>query len=93
MIFKFLNFQKELEKEYKAMDSIVEQLSFLNNDRRPLWIVLLEELDRTAQIFTWKDGKIVLNKRGIPVVNLGKILTNLPKIIAYIGKILSLVKG
>ena len=93
MIFKILNFQKEFEKEYKAMDNIVKDLNLLNADKRPLWLVLLEEMDKNTQIFTWENGFIKLNKRGFPVVNLSKLLANLPRIIAYIAKILTLAKG
>ena len=90
MLNIFRDRQKQFEDAHKELDTLVENLEWINNDDRPLWLILLEDLDRKIQIFQWENNKIKLNKRGFPVVNWGKVIANLPTIIAYISRIIQL---
>ena len=88
----FKSKQKQFEEACKELDALVEDLQFINTDQRPIWLILLEDLDQKIQIFQWENGQIKLNEKGFPCVNWGKLIMNLPTIIAYLARIIQLSK-
>lgn len=70
------------------------QASEASEYSKPLWQVLLEEMDKRTQVFKRdKDGNIEKTKNNFPRVNWVKVLSNLPEIIAYLSKLLALIKA
>lgn len=89
------NNNKKRQSDFEKISAEIDLIVLANQvdpDKKPLWLALLEDLDRRVQIFQWEDGKIVLGKKGFPQINWSKVITNLPTIIAYLAKLLALVK-
>lgn len=88
------------EKRQSQFEAICEQidLTIARHEAveysKPIWQVLLEELDSRTQIFKRdKDGNIERTTKGFPKVDWLKIVANLPVIIAYLSKLLGLIKA